>query len=593
MFKYIAGMLAALVAFSSVLAADEVAPLSALAKMPIKEVTVFKDGHAFVLHEGKMPVDESGDVLMDYLPTPMLGTFWVGTSQKDVKVQAVVASQRLVAVEQTALNLRELLETNVGAEVVIRETATGAKDDTGMKYDATILAVPERTSDELGKVAPPGTGPQLPVKGGIIMLKTADGTKVVQLDRIAEVTFKGKAKPTASHVEFRNLLRLKLAGAPKGQPVDVNMMYVQKGMRWIPSYKVTLDGKGAASVKLEGTLINELADLQDATANLVVGVPSFAMDNVVDPMALQQTLANLSQHFQPNVQMGNRFSNATMSQVISNGNTQYAGDMEPAAPQPPAPADLGPEIGGSTKAEDFFIYPVEHVTLKRGQRMVVTIAEFPLKYTDVYTLEVPFTPPQDILHSMGNNQQGELARMMAKPKVMHKIRINNSSKYPLTTAPALVVLNDRPLAQGMMYYTPCGAETDLSLTTAIDIGVKKTDKETGRVNNAQTWAKESYARVDLEGTLKLINRKEQPVEVEVTRYLMGNADKADNDGKIEMVNILEDDASWATDRPAWWGSYNWPYWWTHFNGMGRITWKVKLDAGKDIELKYTWNYFWR
>src|SRR5450830_1617208 len=43
---------------------DEAAPLSALSKMRVREVTVFKDGHALMLHEGRMPVDESGDVLM-------------------------------------------------------------------------------------------------------------------------------------------------------------------------------------------------------------------------------------------------------------------------------------------------------------------------------------------------------------------------------------------------------------------------------------------------------------------------------------------------------------------------------------------------
>ena len=34
--------------------ASENIPENALANMPVKEVTVFKDGHAFVLHEGQM-----------------------------------------------------------------------------------------------------------------------------------------------------------------------------------------------------------------------------------------------------------------------------------------------------------------------------------------------------------------------------------------------------------------------------------------------------------------------------------------------------------------------------------------------------------
>ena len=48
--------------------AEPAVPLYALENMPVKEITVFKDGHALVLHNGKMPTDESGNVVMDYLP---------------------------------------------------------------------------------------------------------------------------------------------------------------------------------------------------------------------------------------------------------------------------------------------------------------------------------------------------------------------------------------------------------------------------------------------------------------------------------------------------------------------------------------------
>ncbi len=61
-----------------------------------------------------------------------------------------------------------------------------------------------------------------------------------------------------------------------------------------------------------------------------------------------------------------------------------------------------------------------------------------------------------------------------------------------------------------------------------------------------------------------------------------------------MVNIFEDSSFvGASSLPAWWGWYNWPHWWHHFNGVGRVTWKFKLDAGKSITLNYKWNYYWR
>src|SRR4051794_16303506 len=106
--------------------AEPATPLAALASLPVKEVTVFKDGHAFVVHGGSMPTDASGNVVLDDLPQPVLGTFWPYSSSKDVKLSGVTASVRKVRLDQTALSLRELIEANVGAQVMITETPVGA-----------------------------------------------------------------------------------------------------------------------------------------------------------------------------------------------------------------------------------------------------------------------------------------------------------------------------------------------------------------------------------------------------------------------------------------------------------------------------------
>ena len=68
---------------------DKAAPAGAVARLPVKEVTVFKDGHAFVLHEGKQPVGAGGDVVMDYLPAPVIGTFWPFSADRRAKLSAV------------------------------------------------------------------------------------------------------------------------------------------------------------------------------------------------------------------------------------------------------------------------------------------------------------------------------------------------------------------------------------------------------------------------------------------------------------------------------------------------------------------------
>ena len=571
--------------------ADEAAPLSSLAKMRVREVTVFKDGHALMLHKGKMPVEGSGDVLMDYLPAPVLGTFWPYSAEKDVKLTAVVAGQRKVLVEQTSLSLRELLEGNVGAEVIVSETplAGATTKPEGFTYPATIVGLPVRSSQELEAIAPPGDADKLPQIGNIILLKTSEGVRAVGIDRIQQVTFRGPHRASVASEEFRNLLRLKLDWGDRkpAKEADMGLLYVQKGIRWIPSYKFVIDGKGGATVQLEATLINELADLDDVTANLVVGVPSFAFADTADPIGLGQTVAQLSPYFRHDAQTQYAFSNAIMSQV--------ARPMSQPVNQAQGPShDLGPEIGGAEKNEDLFVFTLRHVTLKKGQRMVVPVTSFDLKYQDVFTVDIGFTPPPEVWRNFNNQQQSEIAKLFLAPKAMHKIRLTNSSKYPITTAPALILEGSRVLGQGMTTYTSIGGGLDLPITTAVDILVKKSDKQIGRDHNAANWEGNSYAKINLQGTIKLTNHRAAPARIEVTRNVLGNATEADHDGKVEMQNVLEDDSAGpVTEYPYWWGWYAWPHGWTQLNGKAKVTWTLDLEPGASIDLKYTWNYYWR
>lgn len=47
-------------------------------------------------------------------------------------------------------------------------------------------------------------------------------------------------------------------------------------------------------------------------------------------------------------------------------------------------------------------------------------------------------PPAEVQRHLNNQQKQELARLFRKPKVMHAIRLENNSKMPVTTAPALI-----------------------------------------------------------------------------------------------------------------------------------------------------------
>ncbi len=570
--------------------------VGALDRMPVKEITVFKDGHALVMHAGSMATDPAGDVTMDYLPNPVLGTFWPYSSDKNAKLVSTVASQRRVNISRTALSLRELIEANIGAEVTISELPVPTSEKTGpLTYEATILSIPEQSADELRATDPPDSPDKLPQKGAVVLLKTQAGAKVVAFDRILDVTFKKEPNAKLAREEFRNLLTLKLdwGGAKPNANVDVGMLYVQKGIRWIPNYKISIDGEGTATVRLQATLLNELTDLNDVTANLVIGVPTFAFKETADPIGLQQVIAQLSPYFQANAQTAYALSNGIMTQAGA------AGRMgERVAPeqqqQAVPPRDLGPELTSTGKTEDLFVFTVKHITLKKGQRMVVPVTEFKVPYRDIYTLDIPFAPPPEVMREFQNQRQQEVTKLFTAPKAIHKIRLTNKSSFPLTTAPALILRGESLLAQGMMTYTAIGSESDLEVTTAVNIRVSKKEQEVKRTPDAAHFDGNSFFRIDLKGSIVLTNFSDKPAEIEVTRHIFGETDTADHDGKTHSISALEDmDDFTPAQYPTWWSWYSWPYWWRHFNPVGRITWTVTLEPNKPTDLNYAWHYYWR
>lgn len=564
---------------------SQVPRLSALAKMPVRAITVFKDGHAWVVHEGQMPVDAAGNVLLDYLPTPVLGTFWPYAVGTNVRLQAVTASPRRTLVDRTALTLRDLLEANVGARVLVTEVGDGK---TETRYESKILSMPVRSATELQATDTASIDTErLPQKSDLIWLQTASGTRVLNINQIRDVTFPDAPRPMLGHEEFRNLLTLKLDwnGKPATPMANIGMSYLQKGVRWIPNYKVTLDDKkakdGKARVQLQATLLNELTDLQNVAAHLVIGVPSFAFKDSLDPIGLQNTLAQLSTFFREEDRSSRALSNNIMAQAAS---PYRAARVEAAEPR-----DLGPEIGGGEKAEDLFLFTARNVSLKRGERMTMPVVEANVPYKDIYTLDIPFAPPAEALQNVNRQNNPELDRLLEAPKVLHKIRLTNSSPQPFTTAPVLLMQNNRVLSQGMMTYTAPGGDGDLTLTTAVDVQVKKSDVETTRVPDAVKWQDYSYGRVNLAGKISLCNYTDRTIEVEVSRGVLGEADTAGAGGKIEKINTFEA----ARLMPNWSNYGSWGSWWNQVNGIGKITWKVTLAPRKEIDLPYTWHYFWR
>ena len=548
-----------------------------LASMPIREVTIFKDGHAFVLHAGEVPTDDDGNVTLDYLPVPVIGTFWPYANDARVKLKAVSAGKQRVSLAKTAISMRDLLIANVGGRVEIKEQE--------QSYRATIQGVPSVSADELEASAPAGTGPQVPQVGQLILLRTDTGTRAIPMDRIQDVTFLDDPKAQFQYDEIRSLLKLQLdwQGKPHAKSAKVGMSYLQKGLRWIPHYKLQIKGDGTVLVQLQATILNELADLKDVTANLLVGVPSFDFKSTIDPIALRDTMAQLSPYFEEGSRTSNAFSNSIMIQTQVPRMSEFRANNS--APQ----ETLGPEVAGAGQNEDMFVFTVKNISLAKGERMVMDVGRWTMKYKDVFRVALPFSPPQEVREGFNSSQEAELAKLYHAPKVKHVLRLSNDQTVPLTTAPALVVSDKGVLGQGMMTYTSPGGTVDVTVTTAVNVPVNHRDEEVKRTVDVGKWRGHSYMQIDMRGTVKLTNFRGTAIDIEVVRELMGGVDAASEDGKVSKSSVWNDD---LVSRPIWWNWYSWPQWWSHLNLSSRIEWKRKLEPGQTVELPYAWHYYW-
>jgi RNase P/RNase MRP subunit p29 len=536
--------------------------------LPVRELTVFKDGHAFVLREGPLKPGAEGRVVLDKLPQPLLGTFWPYATE-GARVSSAVAARERVVIERAALDLRQLVEANRGAQVVVTDVSN-------QRIEGALVGIPRRSADELDRAATGASGPRLDEPGNVVAIATASGTRVLPLELVRDLEVRGALGTRYAQDELRERLTLRVDGGTAASRVGV--AYVQKGLRWIPSYKVDVADPTKAKFELEATLVNDLADFRDATVHLVVGVPRFEMQGMLDPIALQEAAARVAGQIEQHDRFSNMLSNALMTQSAS-----YR--AEPAAADAPQPG-----FESASSNEDLYVYTLRHVTLARGERLVLPITSFELGYRDVYTLDVAVAPPAEFQSQFDGSRIEQLAKLAAASKVQHALRLSNRSGAPLTTAPALVFAGGRVIGQSLLHYTPVGAETDLVMATALDVCVEKTERETRREPAPTRWRGDDYQRIDMRGELTISNKKKEPVELEVRRTVLGLADSVEAAGTSVQVSP----ADWWADerRPVWWSWWNWPYWWYHWNGVARFEWKVRLEPGESKSLGASWHYYW-
>ncbi len=532
------------------------------AQMPVSEVTVFKDGHAMILRRGEVRTNDEGHVSLTSLPRPVMGTYWPFTDDVNASLKSVSIGTRKSDTLQPARTYADFLRVNAGKEIKL----VWNED----RVQGRIVDVPG---------------------GELLLLESENTYRLLPVSGIRDLQFESEpiTQLAATREEQTLEMQLEWEDAPR-DAATVGMMYLQKGIRWIPSYKIELGVDGIAVVKLQATLINELIDLENASVQLVVGVPSFKFKETLDPIAgtsaNADTSSELSAYFAHGSQSAHAMSNAMMTQVARM--SDFRGT--PVGIQAANPNDATPDLVTGNPGE-MHVFKLDDVSLQRGHRQVRTISQWEIPFEEVHKLEIDSLPPAEFQQYHNGRNNSEFSSLMNSPKVSRFVRLTNTTDAPLTTAPVLLLDQRKQLvmAQSMMTYAAIGSQVDLEVTTAVDIQVSHDDRETGRRSNALVHNGNKFAQVDLNSTVTLANYRSEPLRVEIERRVFGGVEGTSADGEVTTPLFHEQ----MRNRPRWYGVYNWPYWWSHLNAVRTIRWTVEIPPGESETVSVDWYYYWR
>jgi len=323
------------------------------------------------------------------------------------------------------------------------------------------------------------------------------------------------------------------------------MAYLRKGVTWIPEYTLRLIDDDTAELTLRGTLVNEAEDMIHCDVNFVVGVPHFFHTDYMAPIAVGQVIRTIGANVAPREVMTQIMNRAAIANdmrsnqfsVVEQPTPMDGRDLKQATGNLPQLAGVG--------SNDYTVYTKKDVTLRRGEKAIVTLFVKRIKYSHVYR----WSPPGDIQHLL----------------VLH-----NNTDTSWTTGPCLAISDKRALSEDLLKYVPKGGTGEFPVTKAINIAHDQKEAEVERKLKAHQPSNSYFLDlVTLDGKLLLRNYGKTSTKLIVNMRLQGKPSAASDEAKINLdtinLKLLE--------------------------RAGSVNWQITLKPGESKTLTYTYERY--
>jgi hypothetical protein len=487
-------------------------------KSRVRSVAVFKNGLGFFMRDGDVALRDGWCVSAE-VPPAAFGTLAIYSHQNGQMVDVV--------------------STGPG-EIVEFDGLDAGKDAKAKRarLEVSKLLQVQLTYKQEG-VAKTSAGKLVSVGPEYVVLEADSSSYAVPLDGITKMQI--LQFPVRVHVT-----------SPDGKSPEqstLGMAYLRKGITWIPEYTLKVLDDDTAELTLRGTLVNEAEDLVHCDVNFVVGVPHFLHTEYLAPVAVGQVIRTIGAAVAPReiqTQIMNRaaFANDIRSAQFDRGPEVTA---QPVATDG---RDLNAVLGNLPQMEgaagtDYTVYTKKDLTVRRGEKAIVTLFVKKIRYGHVYR----WSPPE---------------------AMQHFLVLQNDTDTAWTTGPCLAVSNGNPLSEDLLKYVPKGGKGELPVTTAINIAHEQSESERDRKLKAHEPQHNFWVDlVTIEGTLKVRNFEKTPVDIVINAAMPGKPLVASDDGKV----MVDTQKLQLLDR------------------AGTCRWQIKLDPGQSKSLTYQYERY--
>ena len=483
-------------------------------KPRVKSVAVFKNGLGFFLREGEVKL-RKGWCVSKEIPPAAFGTLAIFAHDKRQVVDTVGSGSGEVVdfdgvdAPKTAAAKRARLEA--AAELNLQLTY---KDGT-------------ETRSAAGKLR--SVGPEY------VILQNKSNNFAVPLAAVTRM--KVLDLPIRVHVATD--------GGKAPEKSKLGMAYLRKGITWIPEYTLKILDDDTAEMTLRGTLVNEAEDLIHCDVSFVVGVPHFVHTRYMAPIAVGQVIRTIGAAMVPR-QVRSQIMNRAA--LVSNLRTSPQFDVVD-RPVGGRGGDMGKALGNLPQmagpgGSDYTVYTKKDLTVRRGEKAIVTLFTKRIKYSHVYR----WSPPG---------------------RMKHLLVLHNSTDTAWTTGPCLVVSDGSPLSEDLLKYVPKGGSGEIPVTIAINIAHEKKESEAARKLKAHSPSHNFFLDlVTLEGKLTLKNFEKRTALVIISVAVPGKPLKR-GDGSISVdtrkLKLLE--------------------------RSGSVRWEIKIEPGEEKTLTYSYERY--